>query len=120
MAVPNYPRAANHAGWTAAERAEIEKHRSNGSWSMIARSQVPAGRAFVRLIWVYKRKRSEALKARLCVQGCAQVQGVDYDPTFCATMRPTSLRALAAVAAGTDTHMRRWDCVAAYLQGNLE
>eukprot|EP00965_Chrysotila_dentata_P021796 721956-Pleurochrysis_carterae.AAC.1 len=29
---------------------------------MIDRSQVPAGRAIVRLIWVYKRKRSEPLK----------------------------------------------------------
>eukprot|EP00965_Chrysotila_dentata_P119251 3942163-Pleurochrysis_carterae.AAC.1 len=66
---------------------------------MIDRSDVPPGRSLVRLIWVYKRKRSGALKARLCVQGCAQVQGVDYDQTFCATLRPTSLRVLAALAA---------------------
>eukprot|EP00965_Chrysotila_dentata_P071077 2348911-Pleurochrysis_carterae.AAC.1 len=43
-------------------------------------------------------QRNGALKARLCVQGYAQVHGVDYDQTFCATMRPTSLRALAAIA----------------------
>eukprot|EP00965_Chrysotila_dentata_P167369 5527021-Pleurochrysis_carterae.AAC.1 len=30
-------------------------------------------------------------------------------------MRPTSLRALASIAAGTGMHMRRWDFVAAYL-----
>eukprot|EP00965_Chrysotila_dentata_P137941 4562453-Pleurochrysis_carterae.AAC.1 len=87
---------------------------------MIDRSQVPVGRSIVRLILVYKRKRSGALKAGLCVQGCAQVQGVDYDQTYCATMRPTSLRALAAVAAGADMSMRRWDFVAAYLQGDLQ
>eukprot|EP00965_Chrysotila_dentata_P117263 3875219-Pleurochrysis_carterae.AAC.7 len=61
-----------------------------------------------------------ALKARLCVQGCAQVHGVDCDQTFCATMRPTSLRALAAIANAAGMRMRSWDFVAAYLQGDLE
>eukprot|EP00965_Chrysotila_dentata_P211332 6186409-Pleurochrysis_carterae.AAC.1 len=66
----------DRAGWTAAERAEIANHASNGSWELIDRSSVPSGRALVRLIWVYKRKRSGSLKARLCVQGCAQIPGV--------------------------------------------
>eukprot|EP00965_Chrysotila_dentata_P133139 4402593-Pleurochrysis_carterae.AAC.1 len=35
-------------------------------------------------------------------------------------MRPTSLRALAAIANAAGMHMRRWDFVAAYLQGDLE
>eukprot|EP00965_Chrysotila_dentata_P112251 3711142-Pleurochrysis_carterae.AAC.1 len=94
------------AGWTAAERTEIANHKSNGSWTLIDRSQLPAGRSLVRLIWVYKKKRSGALKARLCVQGCAQTAGIDYDQTFCATMRPTSLRALASIAAGNGMLMR--------------
>eukprot|EP00965_Chrysotila_dentata_P105837 3495951-Pleurochrysis_carterae.AAC.1 len=78
----------------AADRAKIDDHRNNSSWTMIDRSQVPTGRSIVRLIWVYyyKRKRSGASKALLCVQGCAKVQGVDYDQTFRATIRSTSLR----------------------------
>eukprot|EP00965_Chrysotila_dentata_P167106 5518486-Pleurochrysis_carterae.AAC.1 len=83
----------------AAERAEIANHEANGSWRMIDRSDVPHNRNLVRLIWVYKRKRSGSLKARRCVQGCSQIHGVDYEQTFCATMRATSLRALAALAA---------------------
>eukprot|EP00965_Chrysotila_dentata_P064787 2147871-Pleurochrysis_carterae.AAC.1 len=35
-------------------------------------------------------------------------------------MRPTSLRALAAIANSENMKMRRWDFVAAYLQGSLE
>eukprot|EP00965_Chrysotila_dentata_P158439 5233382-Pleurochrysis_carterae.AAC.1 len=35
-------------------------------------------------------------------------------------MRPTSLRALAAIASSAGMRMRRWDFVAAYLQGDLE
>eukprot|EP00965_Chrysotila_dentata_P150628 4975983-Pleurochrysis_carterae.AAC.1 len=69
----------DRAGWTAAERAEIANHSSNGSWELIDRSSVPSGRSLVRLIWVYKRKRSGSLKARLCVQGCAQIPGVDFE-----------------------------------------
>eukprot|EP00965_Chrysotila_dentata_P122888 4061698-Pleurochrysis_carterae.AAC.1 len=62
-------------GWSAAERAEIANHESNGSWELIDRSSVPHGRSLVRLIWVYKRKRNGSLKARLCVQGCSQIPG---------------------------------------------
>eukprot|EP00965_Chrysotila_dentata_P189613 6173410-Pleurochrysis_carterae.AAC.1 len=35
-------------------------------------------------------------------------------------MRPTSLRALASIAAGNGMLMRRWDFVGAYLQGELQ
>ena len=110
---------ANEKGWTAAESDELANHRTNRSWSEIDRSQVPHGRRLVKLVWVYKVKRSGKLKARLCVQGCTQIPGVDYQQTFCATMRPTSLRALCALAASRDMHMHRWDFVSAYLQGEL-
>ena len=83
-------------------------------------SQKPRDRRTVRLIWVYKTKRDGTKKARLCVQGCTQVPGVDYDQTFCAAMRGTSLRLLCALAARLNLKMRRWDFVAAYLQGELE
>eukprot|EP00965_Chrysotila_dentata_P042272 1402068-Pleurochrysis_carterae.AAC.1 len=35
-------------------------------------------------------------------------------------MRPTSLRTLASIAACRNLRMRRWDFVAAYLQGELQ
>eukprot|EP00965_Chrysotila_dentata_P157418 5200750-Pleurochrysis_carterae.AAC.1 len=63
--------ADNHVGWSAAERAEIANHATNRSWTYVDGSEVPAGRSLVRLIWVYKRKCNGAMKARLCVQGCA-------------------------------------------------
>ena len=60
------------------------------------------------------------MKARLCVQGCTQQPGVDFDQTHCATMRGTSLRILSAIAGQYNLSMRRWDFVSAYLQGDLE
>ncbi|MDA2987416.1 MAG: reverse transcriptase domain-containing protein, partial [Actinomycetota bacterium] len=74
----------------------------------------------VRMTWAYKTKRDGTLKSRLCVQGCSQIAGVDYDQTHCATLRPGSLRALTALAAGLGLRMRRWDFASAYLQGSLE
>ena len=84
-------------GWTKAERKELTNHSSNQSWVYKSRDDIPAGRKLVRLIWVYKRKRDGSLKARLCVQGCSQIPGVDYDQTFCGTLRGTSLRGLFAI-----------------------
>ena len=66
-------------------------------------------------------QRDGPLKARLCIQGCSQVAGIDYDQTFCGTtLQATSLPLLPAVAAKLDLRMHRWDFVAAFLQGSLE
>ena len=111
--------ARDREGWTAAETDELRNHNSNGSWTVINRSKLPHGRRLVKTVWVYKVKRSGKLKARLCVQGCSQVPGIDYDQTHCSTMRSSTLRTLSACATHLDLSMRRWDFVAAYLQGEL-
>ena len=105
--------------WPIAERAKITNHEDNESWVVMRRSDVPRGRALIKLTWAYKNKRSGKRKARLCVQGCSQRPGVDYDQTYSATLRPTSLRTLAAISARMGMRMRRRDFVAAYLQGQL-
>ena len=112
--------AADEKGWTQAEGKELKKHADNESYDVIDRSEVPHGRKLVKLVWVYKIKRDGTLKARLCVQGCTQVPGVDYDQTFCATMRPGSLRLIASMAARLGLSLRRWDFASAYLQGVLD
>ena len=111
--------ARDREGWTAAELDELRNHSTNKSWTVLDRSKLPRGRRLVKTVWVYKVKRSGKLKARLCVQGCSQVPGVDYDQTHCSTMRSSTLRALSACATHLDLAMRRWDFVSAYLQGEL-
>ena len=85
-------------GWMASMDKEVTNHANNSSWSYILRAHLPKGRHIVRLIWVYKVKRDGSKKSRLCVQGCSQVAGVDYNQTFCAAMRGASLRLLCALA----------------------
>ena len=62
-------------GWSAAERAELDNHQANGSFTLLNKSEfekVAPGRRLVKLVWVYKRKRNGKMKARLCVEGCSQ------------------------------------------------
>ena len=99
---------------------EVLNHANNHSWSFVPRAQLPRGRHIVRLTWAFKVKRDGRKKAHLCVQGCTQRAGIDYDQTFCAAMRGGSLRLLSAIGGRLGLNMRRWDFVAAYLQGELE
>ena len=112
--------AHDKTGWLQAEAKELSSHDRNQSWSIIDYMDVPAGRRIIRMIWVYKVKRDGTLKARLCVQGSSQRPGEDFDQTFCAAMRSTSLRILAAASVKLSLNMRRIDFVSAYLQGKLE
>ena len=110
----------NHDGWIASEAKELDAHKRNESWLVIPFSDVPCGRRIIRMLWVYKIKRDGTLKARLCVMGSSQKPGVDFDQTYCATMRASSLRLLAAISAALGLSMRRIDFISAYLQGKLE
>ena len=112
--------AMDREGWLASEKAELDNHAANGSWELIDYSEfAKTKRRLVKTVWVYKVKRNGKLKSRLCVQGCSQMPGVDYDQTHCATMRAPTLRMLASIASKLGLRMRRWDFVAAYLQGEL-
>ena len=112
--------AQDSPGWTVSMDEEYKNHESNGSWEWIRRGDVPRGRHLIKLVWVYKVKRDGRLKSRLCVQGCAQTAGIDYDQTHSAALRSSSLRLLASLAAREQMGLHRWDFVSAYLQGELE
>ena len=99
---------------------EINNHDNNGSYVWMKKSDVPADRKLIKLVWVFKTKRDGTRKSRLCVQGCCQTAGVDFNQTFSAALRSTSLRLLASVASRHGLRLRRWDFVSAYLQGSLE
>ena len=94
-------------GWGASELVELKNHEKNKSYEKRNYSELPRGRRLVNFTWAYKVKRSGQLKARLCVQGCTQVPGVDYNQTFCAAMRQSSLRVLSSSAARLNLAMNR-------------
>ena len=110
--------------WLAAERKELRNHTVHKTFEQLDRSSmltnVQARSRLIPLQWVLKTKRDGTKKARLVVVGCAQRPGVDFDQIHCSTLKATSLRFLAATAAIQGLHMRRFDFVSAFLQGDLE
>ena len=98
---------------------EMENHKGNKSWTDLTLSELPSGRRLHKFVWVFKMKRDGTAKARLCVQGCTMVDGVDYDQVFSAALRYGSARCLFAFAARKGCWVRSIDFVAAYLQGEF-
>jgi len=64
-------------------------------------------------------KRDGPRKARLCLNGASQQEGVNYDQTYSSTLRHSSVRVLIAIQARLGLKSRRHDLVAAFLQGSL-
>lgn len=57
--------------------------------------------------WVYKIKTEEygnniKYKSRLCIRGCAQKHGFDYEETFAPVIRYSGIRFMLAVALRND------------------
>ena len=92
---------ADSVVWGATKARELENHRKNETFQLVDRSATTGTDAkrkgLVPLTWAYKRKRSGDLKAILCVVGCAQRPGVDFDHVTCCILRASNLRLLAAL-----------------------
>jgi len=119
-------KAPEAAEWQAAELAELQNHTANGSFREMncgdARRLADAHGADFNVtgcLWVYKTKRDGRRKARLCLNGASQQEGVDYDQTYLSTLRHSSVCVLIAIQARLGLKSRRHDLVAAFLQGSL-
>jgi hypothetical protein len=72
--------------------------------------------------WVFRRKTDEngdlsKYKARLCVRGFNQQEGVDYNNVFLPTGRLTSLRLLLKICQLNHFEVHRMDVKCAFLKG---
>ena len=97
--------SAYHKQWQEAMDAEILSLTNNQTWTIDSRSAIPRGRKPTKSRWVYavKYKRDgtiDKFKARFVVCGYSQIEGLDYDRAFSATLRATSFRTVLAIAAG--------------------
>ena len=111
--------AAGEPWHPTATSKEMSNHKNNESWTVLGSSELPKGRRLHKFVWVFKMKRDGTAKARLCVQGCTMVDGIDYDQVFSAALRYGSARGLFAFAARKGCRVHSIDFVAAYLQGEF-
>lgn len=75
--------------------------------------------------WVFKVERDhqnnpKTFKARLCIRGCKQEEGIDYVDTYAPVVKYESLRILFAVASQLDLEIIQFDVKAAFLYGDLK
>ena len=121
--------------WQQAINSELLSISSNNVWHP---ETPPEGVKPLSTKWIFKIKRGEhgqiiKFKARLCVRGFEQEQGIDFEEVFSPVMRYNSLRTLLSLAADIyrkyindlklqihDYEIKQMDVTTAFLHGELE
>ena len=109
--------------WQLAMDDEMASHRDNKTWTLVG--EAPKGRKVLTGKWVYRCKRGihgEVIryKARWCVRGFEQLEGLDYHETFASVVKPMSYKAIFAIAAANDWDIEQMDVKTAFLYGNVD
>lgn len=85
---------------------------------------LPAGCKAIGCCWVLDYKTSDSgiyiYKGRLVAKGFHQIPGIDYDKTFAAVCKSTSVRLLTAVSTRLDWDLECFDANRAFLWGDLD
>ncbi|MBW0491237.1 hypothetical protein O181_030952 [Austropuccinia psidii MF-1] len=101
------------------EIKSIDKHRV---WKVVDKSKA---HNLLGTTWVFWEKEDSKgnitrYKAWLCMQGFAQIEGLDYNETFAPTGRITTLRFLLGYCASHDLEIHQMDVKTAFLYGTPE
>ena len=115
--LPEWPK------WRKAIEKEIGAIYRTGSFIKV--NNVPTGAKAIQCRWVFKIKPAneqepEIYKARLVAKGYKQKFGVDYQETFAAVAKMTSLRILIALAARNQERLTKLDVSNAFLESNID
>ena len=118
----SYAQAVKYSCWRDAIDKELDSIRSNRVFRLV---DLPPGRVPLRSTWVFKVKRDhrgriERYKARLCIKGFRQVQGVDFNLTFAPVGSRAALRLFLSYAVQKELTIHHWDVKTAFLNGELE
>ncbi|KAK9122098.1 hypothetical protein Syun_019715 [Stephania yunnanensis] len=114
--------AENDPKWIAAMEEELNMIEKNQTWEIVKR---PADRKVIGVKWVFRTKLNangsiNKHKARLVVQGYAQIDGVDFSDTFALVARLDTIKLLLAIAAQKGWKAYQLDVKFAFLNGLLE
>ena len=108
--------------WEKAWKAEIDQLERRGTWILVDR---PKDKSVIPCRPIFKEKLGPEgdvakRKARLVAGGHRQTKGVDYDETFAAAAKMSSIRAVLAHAASLDWEIHQIDVVGAYLNATID
>jgi len=108
-----------------AYQKELQALKENHVFTMVPASQVPEGTNILRTVTTFKRKHDAdgnfvKLKARICVDGSIQQEGVDYYESYAPVAQTTTMRTLLSYAVKNKLHVHSIDVKTAFLNGHLE
>jgi len=111
--------------WLAACKKEIDACEKQKVWTVMKRSDLPAGANVLRNRWVFRTKLKstgelDKRKARVTPKGYMQKQGVDYNEVYAHTPGYKSLRVVFALMAKYDYETTQMDVAEAFLHADLE
>ena len=125
---PNFHQAMNGPdaeGYYEAMEKEMEQLEEKNPWDEIPIETVPEGANILDSTWAFKRKRFpdgrvRKLKARFCVRGDQQIEGVDFFDTFAPVVAWSTVRLLLILSVILGLATKQVDYTLAFVQADLE
>ncbi|GKF66291.1 ribonuclease H-like domain-containing protein [Tanacetum coccineum] len=113
--------ALRDPNWQHAMLDEYNALISNGTWTLVPRSQ---NVNVVRSMWLFKHKFNadaslSRYKARLVANGRSQQQGIDCDDTFSPVVKPATIRTVLSLVVSHQWPIHQLDVKNAFLYGHL-
>jgi hypothetical protein len=108
--------------WTLAIQLELLAMDRLGVWSIVP---IPAGCHLLGTIWVFCKKYDAngnlvKFKERLCAQGSAQQEGINFTETYAPTGCLVALRTALTVGINASMDIHQMDVRNAFLNGKLD
>ena len=107
-----------------AMKKEIKQLEEKGTWLIVDRNSLPEGANVLPGTWAFRRKRSpdgtiKSYKARFCVRGDRQKEGVDFFDTYAPVVSWSTVRLLLTLSVIHDLETRQVDYTNAFVQADL-
>jgi hypothetical protein len=104
-----------------AQRHEIDGIMDINTFEVIPQINLPPRTRYLDLIWTYRCKRRpdgslKKYKARLCVNGSRQIQGIDYTESFAPLVQWSTIRMVITLAAMHNLKGKQIDFTQAFPQ----
>ena len=119
-------KCTDREGFIAAMKAEMDQLSKLNAFVAVPREKpIAEGRSIIECTWAFKRKRFpdgsvKKLKARLCVRGDLQKNGVDYFDTYSPVVQWSTVRLLLIVSILLNLETKQVDFTLAFVQAKAE
>jgi hypothetical protein len=108
-----------------AQQPKIDVLMDIHSFEVIPKINIPPRTRYLDLIWTYRHKRRpdgslKKYKARLCVNGSRQIQGIDYTESFVPVVQWSTIRMVNTLVAMHNLKGKQIDLTQAFPQAKLK